>query len=258
MTARGVLGTVLVLAGAGVCARLGLWQIDRWHEKRRLNAALEASLSAPVLDVGGEAAAGAAPRGRRVRVDGRFDESRQVLLSNRSHDGSPGVEVVTPLVLEGGRAAVLVDRGWLYSADAATARPEDCPEPGPRQVLGVAVELRRGAGGQALRPVPGTSATVWSARWLDLDTLSSRLPYALAPWALRELPGPGVPDRPLRLAPRPLDEWTHVSYAAQWFLFGSILLGGSAVLAWSRGTRQSRVGRAAREDVADPDLSRRG
>ena len=257
MTARGVLGAVLVLAGAGVCARLGLWQIDRWHEKRRLNAALEASMSAPVLDLDSEAAAGAALRGRRVRVDGRFDESRQVLLSNRSHDGSPGVEVVTPLVLEGGRAAVLVNRGWLYSSDASTARPEDCPEPGQRQVVGIAVELRRGAGGAPLRPVAGSSATVWSARWLDLDTLSARLPYTLVPWALRELPGPGVPDRPLRLAPRPLDEWTHVSYAAQWFLFGSILLGGSAVLAWSRGSRQSRI-RAAREDVADPDLYRRG
>ena len=252
MTARGVVGLVLVLAGAGLCARLGLWQIDRWHEKRRLNAGLQASLSAPVLDLTGESAALEAPRGRRVRVSGRFDEGRQVLLSNRSHEGSPGVEVVTPLVVEGGRAAVLVNRGWLYASDAATARPEDCPEPGPRQVVGIAVELQRGAGGAALQPVAGSSGTVWSARWLDLDTLSSRLPYALVPWALRELPGPGVPDRPLRLAPRPLDEWTHVSYAAQWFLFGSILLGGSAALAWSRRRR------AAREDVADPDLHRRG
>jgi cytochrome oxidase assembly protein ShyY1 len=26
----------------------------------------------------------------------------------------------------------------------------------------------------------------------------------------------------------------HLGYAVQWFLFGAILLGGSAILAWSR------------------------
>jgi len=127
MTPRVVLATVLVLAGTGVCARLGLWQIDRWHEKQRWNAELRASLVAPVMRLVGEPPARTRIGGRRVEVRGRFDQGRQVLLSNRTHDGAPGVEVVTPLVLEGGATAVLVDRGWLYAPDASTARPDDLP-----------------------------------------------------------------------------------------------------------------------------------
>jgi cytochrome oxidase assembly protein ShyY1 len=109
-----------------------------------------------------------------------------------------------------------------------------------------------------MRVLTTDSLTLWSVRWLDADTLAPHFPYALAPWMLRELPGPGVPARPLRTLPRQLDEWTHVSYAAQWFLFGAILLGGSAALARSR-SRQSRAGgRAPSVSDVDPDLYRRG
>src|SRR5256885_11133395 len=81
---------------------------------------------------------------RRVSVRGVFDERRQVLLVGRSHDGEPGVHVVTPLVSERDSVAVLVDRGWLPAADAATARPQDVPAPGPREVVGLGDALARG------------------------------------------------------------------------------------------------------------------
>ena len=233
MSPRGIATAVLVIAGAAVCARLGFWQIDRLHEKRRLNAEQAAALAAPALTLEADPTLERA-HGRRVIARGRYDETRQVLLSNRAHDGTAGVEVVTPLVLADGGTAVLVDRGWIPAPDAATADPRGFPEPGPHAVVGMPFALRRGAGGPALRALPAGPGALWSARWLDLDSLRGRFPYALAPFALRELPGPGVPTRPARAAPRPLDEWTHVSYAAQWFLFGAILLGGSAALAWSR------------------------
>jgi surfeit locus 1 family protein len=240
---RSALALVLVLALATLCVRLGFWQIDRWHEKRRLNAEARASLETPPLELNGAPGSFESVRGRRVAVRGRFDESRQILLSLRTHDGGPGVEVVTPLMLAGGHGAVLVDRGWLYAADGATARPQSYPEPGPRHVLGLPVALGpgrmpgRNAEGATLRALAADSLTLWSARWLDADTLARRFPYALAPWMLRELPGAGVPERPFRSAPRPLDEWMHVSYAVQWFTFAAILLAGTAALAWSRRRR---------------------
>jgi surfeit locus 1 family protein len=255
---------VLILAVTGLCVRLGFWQIDRWHEKRRLNVAMRAALETPVLELGSEPGSFDAVRGHRVAVRGRFDESRQILLSYRTHDGAPGVEVVTPLVLPGGRRAVLVDRGWLYAADGATARPQSYPEPGDRTAVGLPVALKgaaaRGepASRASMRALTTDSLALWSARGLDPDTLARRLPYALATWMLRELPGPGVPARPLRVVPRPLDEWTHVSYAVQWFLFGTILLGGSAALAWSRSRRAATSEASRSVSEADPDLYRRG
>ena len=229
-----LLWPVLVVAVAALCVRLGFWQISRLHEKQALNTGLRSELAGRPIRLGEISAPVDSLRGRKLEMRGRFDERRQILLAGRAHDGAPGVDVVTPLLLGDGTHAVLVDRGWLYAADGATARPQDYPEPGERAVLGTADSLRRGAGGPPLRSIPGDSIQLLSARWLDLDSLAPRFPYALAPVVLRELPGPGVPEKPLRRPPRPLDEFMHVSYAIQWFTFAAILLGGSAAVARSR------------------------
>jgi surfeit locus 1 family protein len=226
--------SLVVLTAAAVCVRLGFWQISRWHEKRALNAGQRSALARPPLMIRSVSVSLDSSRGRRLEARGHFDESRQILLSGRAHDGAPGVHVVTPLVLSDGGSAVLVDRGWLYAQDAAFARTGDASEPGAQRVLGVGEPLRRGAGGPPLRLLPAEGAALYSARWLDLDSLTSRFPYALAPVVLRQLPGPGVPDKPLRQAPTPANESMHLSYAIQWFLFAAIILGGSAALVWSR------------------------
>jgi surfeit locus 1 family protein len=232
-----VLVTLGVLAGATVCVRLGFWQISRLHEKQALNAALRASESGPALVVRGDPPLPEQARHRILEVTGRFDEHHQFLLSGRAHDGAPGVEVVTPLRLSGSATAILVDRGWLPSPDAATARPQDYPEADERVVRGLAEELRHGAAGPPVRALPADRVALWSVRWLDADSVAPRMPYAIAGFWLRELPGPGVPDRPRRSRPAPFNEMTHLSYAIQWFLFATIMLGGSAVLAWTRRRR---------------------
>jgi surfeit locus 1 family protein len=227
------IATVAVLLVAAVCIRLGIWQLARWNEKRVLRAQFLEALAAPAVPLTSARSPLAQVRGRKVEARGRYDASRHVALQGRAHEGSPGVDVVTPLVLADS-TVVLVDRGWMYANDAATVRPQDHPEPGERVVVGVAEEMRRGAGGLAMRTLESDSATVWSARWLDRDSLAARLPYAIAPYVLRQLPGPGVPDAPRRRPAEAADPFTHLSYAIQWFLFAAILLVGSALLARSR------------------------
>jgi surfeit locus 1 family protein len=145
--------------------------------------------------------------------------------------------VVTPLRLAASDTAILVDRGWLPAADAATARPQDHAEPGARTVRGVVERIARGAGGPAPRRLAGEGVTLWSVRALDADSLSARLAYPVAPYVLRESPGPGVPASPRRSARRPHDEAVHIGYAFQWFLFAALILAGTAALAWSRARR---------------------
>jgi surfeit locus 1 family protein len=240
MRLRSILLVVAIAVVAAVCVRLGFWQLSRLHQKRVINDALVAALTAPPVRMADRALPLEAVRGRRVVVEGRYDETRQVLLGGRSHAGSPGVEVVTPLRVSDS-LAVLVDRGWLYAPDAATARPDRYPEPGAVSVLGVADSLRHGAGGPPLRRLAPDSTVLLSARWLDQDSLAARFPYALAPYVLRQLPGPGVPANPVRRPPAPVDEMMHISYAVQWFLFAAILVGGSAAVAWSRRRRGRSV-----------------
>jgi surfeit locus 1 family protein len=229
---------------AAVCVRLGFWQISRLHEKQALNARLRAALAAPPEDLA--AADGRLAQGPdslrfgRYRVRGRFDETRQFLLMGRVHDGEPGVEVVTPLAPDGGGAAVLVDRGWIPSFDAATAKPEQFPAPGSQELTALAEPLL--AGRAAGRPTPWRrieidSLEVWSVTHLDADSVAARLPYAVRPYVLRALPDPaasGPGAGPVRSEVKFYDETVHMSYAGQWFAFAVIALLGPILLARKR------------------------
>ncbi len=239
MKLRHVLAAVFVIGMSAICVRLGFWQLSRLREKQALNASLRSALARPLVRVTDPATDAEVVRGRRVEIAGSYDERRQILLSGRANAGSPGVSVVTPLVFADGRHAVLVERGWLFSDDAARAHPERYPEPGARTVIGVAEPLIAGRGGPALMAVRSDSAALWSGRWLDRDTLAARLPYALAGFYVKQLPGADLPALPVRREPLPYDEAMHLGYAIQWFLFATILSVGSLVLA---RTRRRKIG----------------
>jgi surfeit locus 1 family protein len=230
---RSVLVGLVVLTIAATCVRLGFWQLSRWHEKQALNAATLAALTEPPVVLGAEWPSADALAGRRVEVRGRFDASRQVLLVNRVHAGAPGVHAVTPLRTGGGRV-VLVDRGWLFAADGSNATPRLGADTSERVVIGIAEAVARRGKSPAWRARSTDSLALWTAVRLDPDSLAARFPYALASIVIRELPGPGVPDEPRRSMPAALDTTMHLSYAVQWFLFATILLGGSLLLSVRR------------------------
>ncbi|MBT8062315.1 MAG: SURF1 family protein [Gammaproteobacteria bacterium] len=85
---------------------LGNWQLDRAQQKAEIQQQFE---QAPSFDRLPEA--GSAPRYANVRLLGRFDSKRHVLIDNQVLKGRPGVHVLTPFLLEDGRW-ILVNRGW--------------------------------------------------------------------------------------------------------------------------------------------------
>jgi surfeit locus 1 family protein len=232
MKLRAMLIAVLVLAGVALCARLGLWQLSRWQYKRALNARLAEAERLPPLRAL-RAPPFAQVRGRYLELPGRYDERAQVVIGGHLRQDVPGIEVITPLVLEDG-TAVLVNRGWVPVAAAGPVSLAPYDEPGPRRVTGYPESLLTGRRSPPLAVRTMASGTVYWSRDLDLDTLAARLPYALAPYVLRQAPGPGVPAQPLRTRPEPWDEGMHLGYAVQWFSFALILLGGSIWLAFLR------------------------
>ncbi len=239
MKARTVAVIAAIVVMAAVCVRLGFWQISRYHQKTAENARRAAAMAAAPVEVDSGLLAADAPPALQLEAHGHYDETRQILLSARTHDGSPGVDVVTPLRFDDGAGAVLVNRGWLYAGDASTAHPLECAEPGEQTVIGIAAPIEKGVGGPPWRAMKQDSATVWSARWLDADSVAARFPYRIARVVINQLPGDGVPARPARIQPRPLDVTMHVSYAVQWFLFATILVAGSVLVA-ARGRRGAK------------------
>lgn len=242
MSTRGILLALAVIAAGGVCVRLGVWQLERRAEKHALHAAQQAALEAAPLTMSDSLLATPA-MGVRVNARGHWDRRSHVLLSGRTHLGAAGVSLVTPFVLANGER-ILVERGWLPSADSRLADPEP-DEPGLVEVAGVAqpfVPPSMATPWVALPGRPGGPA-LWSARALDADSARVRLGAPLASWVLRALPVP-APERPaagasrgLRPEPEPFvvgDESMHLSYAIQWFAFAAVIVLGSLAFARRR------------------------
>lgn len=212
---------------AAVCLRLGFWQLDRWSQRKAQNRMLEERSRLPALDL--PSVADSLPwdslHFRRAEVSGRYDFEREVVVVGRSVQGTPAVYLVTPLLLSDGRA-VLVERGWVYSADARTVNPALFREAASARV-----------GGVLLRPVTSRSFDLEESSWPifapsdDPAVLSRAYPYRLLGVVLRRSAGGGGVSSQLRPVPLPeLGSGPHLSYAVQWFCFALIALVGSLAL----------------------------
>lgn len=232
-TLRGALAATFVLAMCGVCVRLGFWQLDRLEQRKARNAALEAARRLPAL-VYDSATAAAIERdparflNRRLRAAGAYDASGEVVLRARAHAGAPGVHLVTPLVVPGVSEALLVNRGWAPSADAATIEARRFAEPGPRVVTGILQAIPRHTRNGGEPAGPAGARTYFR---LDVDVLRTQ-PRPIVPLYLQQLAGPdsSVPGRPVRVPLPPPGNGPHLSYAFQWFSFATIGVVGLIVV----------------------------
>lgn len=216
---------------AAVCGRLGVWQLDRLEQRQSRNAILEARMARPALRLDAEPRIdAAADGGSRAVASGTFDFDHQIVVMARSFQGAPGVHVVTPLVVDS-TVLVLVERGWVASANAKDVDLAALAEPARTTVTGVLLEPPRLS--------EGTLDTVWPRFVRAAAPSVVRGAYGLptVPLVLRrtELPA-GVPPA-FRPVPLPdLGNGPHLSYAVQWFSFGLIALVGGGILSVKRKT----------------------
>jgi surfeit locus 1 family protein len=201
----------LAVAFAAVCARLGVWQLDRLGQRKARNAQVSAGLVREPLEIG-EATVADRARNRLVHAAGVFDYAHERVWRARSFDGVPGVAVLTPLRLRDG-SAVFVDRGWAPSPD------------------GVHVDLARYRGRDTVDLVALAAVAPRGRGDVDPARLRDSLPYAIRPLVLQLLParapeGPGLQRWPLPA----ITNGPHLGYAIQWFSFAVIALVGTAVL----------------------------
>ena len=213
-----VLGTI----AAATCFRLGIWQLDRLSERREFNTRLKSRAEVAPIDLARLSRDTGEAHYRRVKISGTYDFDRQVVLTSRIRNGSPGVNIITPVRLPGTDTAVLVNRGWIYAPDGMTADPSKWPE--PTTLAGEAyVENYQVRDGVVKSP-----RAPRAYRWMDRKTLSQDFPYPLAPYYLVLIGESTAPPAnvPPRVPVPPLDEGSHQSYAFQWFSFATISIIG--------------------------------
>lgn len=225
---------LVAVAAVVVFVQLGLWQLERLRERRSANEAMVARRTLPEQSLESLSADTAGARFRAVRVAGRYDYDHQFLWTARTRDGAPGVVFLTPMIVEGG-AAVLVNRGWAYSADGMSIDEPLWSEAGRDTVVGYAEVFTSGAGPVFIGAQPRR------IRRLALDSLREKVPYEIAPILVVQQRGAGMQvevKHPFRVPLPPLDEGPHRGYALQWFAFAVITIVGT-VAAVQRGRREA-------------------
>ena len=226
-----VVSHMLVISLIVAMIAMGLWQLDRLSGRKDANALVVDRLSEPVDDIttltvaGGDYDVGEQLRYRRATATGTYDAEAEVLVRNRSLNGSPGYWALTPLVLDDG-SAVAVNRGWVpFSPGPGEPRPDSLPPAGTVVVTGLVRQTVTAEGLQRDDPDEGQLDSLARP---DLARLEQQLDYPLLPVYLQlEAQAPESESAlPIPL-PRPdLDEGPHLAYAVQWFVFTTIAVIG--------------------------------
>lgn len=232
-----------VLAGIVLMTSLGLWQLRRLDDRREFNATVEARTSEDVVALDAVVLAGTdadpdALQWRPVAATGRYAADESVVIVNRSSDGIAGVNLVVPLVLDGG-GVVLVNRGFVPLSVSA-----DPPPTGNVTVVGF---LRRSESRRLGGAVDATGTEVTDFQRFDIDAISTSFSGESFPvndvagmylQAASEQPAPGS-QWPAPVALPILDEGPHLSYAVQWFFFSACVAAGWVVVV-RRGVNDRR------------------
>jgi surfeit locus 1 family protein len=225
MSRRTVLFCAFAALAAMLFLRLGFWQLDRRSERRARNAMVVAQQrSAPVpwstLPSDPDAA-----RYRAASVEGRYEYEHELVLSGRTHQGSPGVELITPVRIAGTDTAVLVNRGWVYSPDGGSVDLAHWREGDTARVAGY-VEIYSADAG-VTTSVTGPRIVRRASR----QEIVAKVPYPIAPYYLVSRSDTATINHPARRDLPALDEGPHGSYAVQWFFFAAVaIVGATAVV----------------------------
>jgi len=216
-----LLNTILTFLLVALFIRLGQWQWDKAEQKRALQSTFDARLKEAPVALPQQVADVEPWRYRRIRVQGQYEPSHQILLDNQMQDEAAGYHVLTPFKPVNSETRVLVDRGWIVMGDRSKL-PQIATPQGAVSVVGFAwvpslkfYELQ----------APQDSAT-WQLLWqnMDMRRYAKAVPFKVLPFVIR-LDADSSAGGFVRGWAHPAERIEmHVGYAYQWYGFAVVLL----------------------------------
>lgn len=216
--------SVLAICIAIACVAAGFWQISRLRARQRANELLAARRFAPVVELKDLPADTGAAHFRRVHIKGIYDTGQELIYTLRGRNGSPGVNILTPVLRTNNDTAVLVNRGWVYSGDGTSVDLAPWREGDTVDGHGFVETFPANVPAEAPNP-----ARPRSFRRLNRAELQKILPYPIANYYVVLTDSATSPSAPPRVEPASLDEGPHRSYAIQWFSFAAIAIVGLVI-----------------------------
>ena len=222
---------LLCLLGVVLMVNLSMWQLGRLSDRREFNSEVHERSSLETVNISElDLSDPPAVQWRSAGAIGTYDPSEQVLILNRSQNGVAGLNVVTPLILDDGRA-ILVNRGFI----ALSATPPSAPL-GTVRVLGTVQISDQRTSGQATQ-ASGEQSEFFR---LDIARLEEQIDYELLPVALvAKASEPSEEPTIAPINPPELSQGPHMSYAIQWLIFSIAVIVG-----WVLAIRKSLANRA--------------
>jgi len=213
--------TLLLALPIPLFVALGVWQIDRAEQKREQARILGQRAELPALELGDPITDPDALRFRKLRARGTFEVAGQILITNRRQGNRVGFHVITPLHIRGSDSRVLVNRGWIATAEDGGPVATPVPE---RELVVTGEAYLPAAPAFVLHGNP-EAAKDWGSRWpyLTLELYTAATGIQVQPVII--LQDPDTAGGFLRLWPRESPkEGMHIGYAIQWFAFALIAL----------------------------------
>lgn len=214
--------TLVTIVILPVLISLGFWQLDRAEQKREILKQYEQQQNGTVLNLNTTSQQEHIAPYQQVEATGRFDAQRQFLLDNKVHQGRAGYQVITPLLLENSKQAILVNRGWLPQ----TASRQQLPSiPTPSDVLHVRGKLKTNVDKNFHLGESGVQQHSWPQviQWLDIKQIKKSLGYQVFPYViLQDADNPAGFVRDWYI--KKITPEKNTSYAVQWFALALALI----------------------------------
>jgi surfeit locus 1 family protein len=224
VTLRKWILSILAISFAAIFISLGFWQLRRLSARRQANVLVAARRFTPEVGLDSLPSDTSAAHFRRVRIRGAYDYANEIVYTLRGRNGSPGVNILTPIRRGGSDTAVLVNRGWVYSPDGVTIDTKPWREADSVDANGFVEVFPTRGPFDALNP-----ARPRSMRRLDRAAIRQLFPYPIANYYVVLTDSARTGSGPPRVEPAPLDEGPHRNYAIQWFSFAAISIGGLVI-----------------------------
>ena len=215
--APGVWPTLAALFFFVLTLWLGNWQSGRAETKRALQARYDAAVHEAPIHVGNALLDRDSVLYRKLEVRGVFDAAHTILLDNRIYNGVAGYHVLTPLIIDGGSLAILVNRGWVAVGRSREQVPLPPTPTGLVRLEGMAVDPHT-------RYLELVHTEPQGRVWQNLDFARYAAVTRLTLQPVLLLQTSPLADGLRRDWPRPdTGVSMHVSYAIQWYSLATTL-----------------------------------
>lgn len=204
---------IFAIIAFSVCLKLGLWQLERAEQKRKLLTTTQTTITAlqgvTQADVH-----------QPIELSGYFDNQHPILLDNQTHKKQPGYHLYLPFISQNN--AILVNLGWLKAPAQRQQLPEIKQFEGNFTISGQ-LSFPQGSPFLLGKNLTVTQQGILRVQKTLISDIQPHIPYPLTTLVL-QLDSQSNLGFSKNWSITVMSPEKHHAYAIQWFALGAAIL----------------------------------